>query len=293
MMKIQLKAFFILALLLSSPLTQAQIQAPTAAQSLQEGKVVTIVWQRELIEAGQASELVFLIAYKHNSEANKNFLQMFVPLATEAKGQFLFAQASIEDTSKAGSGIAHLCDKTKNENEINIFLIAKGQILANLELAGNESAEIVVQAMDKMVTVVKAQLTGQGQPAAQAASGAETSAEPSPITELKTEADLDTLIENSKDVPVIVEFSAPSRCPPCRALAPRLKEAAARFKGKVRFISVQVDEHSDVARKYMKTNGIPELQVFKKGKKSGKLIETSFDVEELVQTISKATGVQP
>lgn len=49
--------------------------------------------------------------------------------------------------------------------------------------------------------------------------------------------------------PVIVDFWA-EWCPPCREFAPVFQEVAKMYKGKVMFVSVDVDKCPEIARQY-------------------------------------------
>jgi thioredoxin 1 len=68
---------------------------------------------------------------------------------------------------------------------------------------------------------------------------------------------------SQSDIPVIVEFYA-DWCGPCRKLGPVLQEKLKTKKFKL--IKVNVDDHPELAQKYVKS-AIPFTILFKNGKK--------------------------
>jgi thioredoxin len=64
---------------------------------------------------------------------------------------------------------------------------------------------------------------------------------------------------------VLVDLWAPW-CPPCLALAPILKKAAATLGRRVRVLRVNVDENPELTRKFRVTS-IPKLVLLKGGKR--------------------------
>lgn len=65
-------------------------------------------------------------------------------------------------------------------------------------------------------------------------------------------------------VPVLVDNFA-VWCSPCKALSPVLEELSFDFKGKVKFVKVDVDKNPDLAQTYS-VMSIPTLILFKDGK---------------------------
>lgn len=63
--------------------------------------------------------------------------------------------------------------------------------------------------------------------------------------------------------PVIVDFHA-LWCSPCKMQTPVLKEIAAELGDKIRIIKIDVDQNSEIARRY-NVQSVPTLMIFKQG----------------------------
>jgi len=72
------------------------------------------------------------------------------------------------------------------------------------------------------------------------------------------------------DVPVLVDFGG-KWCGPCKVLAPIVEKIAAENSGKLKVVTVDVDDSPEVARRYG-IRGVPTVAVFKAGKESGKIL---------------------
>ncbi len=81
------------------------------------------------------------------------------------------------------------------------------------------------------------------------------------ITNLST-ATFDEVVGASSE-PVLVDFWA-EWCGPCKMIAPILQELAEEQAGKLRFAKLNVDEESELARRFQ-VMSIPTLIVFKDG----------------------------
>jgi putative thioredoxin len=72
------------------------------------------------------------------------------------------------------------------------------------------------------------------------------------------------VIDASRDVPVLVDFWAPS-CEPCRQLTPVLEKAVRAAKGALKLVKLNIDEHPQVPAQ-MGVQSIPAVFAFKDGK---------------------------
>jgi thioredoxin 1 len=72
----------------------------------------------------------------------------------------------------------------------------------------------------------------------------------------------DEVIKSS--LPVLVDFWAPW-CGPCRMVAPVIEKLSEKYKGKFKFVKLNVDDNRTTAGKF-KVMSIPTLLFFKGGK---------------------------
>jgi thioredoxin 1 len=68
----------------------------------------------------------------------------------------------------------------------------------------------------------------------------------------------------NSDLPVLVDFYA-TWCGPCKMMSPILEDVAAKMKGQVKIVKVDVDKNPNAAEAYQ-VRGVPTLILFKNGK---------------------------
>lgn len=73
------------------------------------------------------------------------------------------------------------------------------------------------------------------------------------------EADFEAEVMQASQ-PVVVDFFA-TWCGPCKTLAPRLDALAGEYGGRIKFVSVNIDQAPSLAAKY-KVEGVPTLLFF-------------------------------
>lgn len=71
-------------------------------------------------------------------------------------------------------------------------------------------------------------------------------------------------------IPVLVDFFA-TWCGPCRMLSPVLESVSEDYEDKVKFVKLDVDEASDIAKDYS-VMSIPTLIIIKNGEEVAKTV---------------------
>ena len=107
------------------------------------------------------------------------------------------------------------------------------------------------------------------------------------VKESNTEAFGADVIDQSVNVPVLVDFWAPW-CGPCKQLTPTLEKLVGEYAGNVKLVKINVDENQELAAQ-MRVQSIPMVVAFKEGRPvdgfSGALPES-----QLRSFIEKLTG---
>ncbi len=76
-------------------------------------------------------------------------------------------------------------------------------------------------------------------------------------------------LPDKTDVPIVIDFNA-VWCGPCQYFKPVFHETAAEYKGKARFISVDVDDNRELAMKF-DVRSIPQITIVRP---DGKIVST-------------------
>lgn len=85
--------------------------------------------------------------------------------------------------------------------------------------------------------------------------------------------------------PVVLDFYQAS-CPPCRALEPRLEDAARRHGGRVPVYRVDIDQDPEIAERFG-IDSLPTVLVVQSGKESERLdgLITKQQLEEVLERV--------
>ena len=105
------------------------------------------------------------------------------------------------------------------------------------------------------------------------------------VTEL-SDAQFKKEVESS-DLPVIVDFWA-SWCGPCKMMAPVIDEVAKEYKGKCKFVKLNVEDNQTVASQLGIMN-IPTFVFFKDGKEVSRF-SGAVPKQDLVKRVETVIG---
>jgi thioredoxin 1 len=84
------------------------------------------------------------------------------------------------------------------------------------------------------------------------------------VKAIDKDADFEAEVIKS-NLPVLVDFGA-TWCGPCKALAPIVDKIADDYQGRVKVVTVDIDDCSEVTKKYG-VKSVPTILVFKGGEK--------------------------
>ncbi len=112
------------------------------------------------------------------------------------------------------------------------------------------------------------------------------------IEDVDTSSFVDKVINESKNLAVIVDFWAPW-CEPCKQISPILEQLIGQYSGKAKLIKINIDENQQLAQQ-LNIQSIPTVMAFFEGQpinafaglKSPEEIKTFFDEVVSVSSVS-------
>jgi thioredoxin 1 len=86
------------------------------------------------------------------------------------------------------------------------------------------------------------------------------------------------------DIPVIVDFWG-EHCPPCRVIAPILRDFAGEYDGRVKIVKLNSDENGDTMIRYQ-VMALPTILAFSDGTVVGQIVgaRPKKDFKEIIET---------
>lgn len=100
-------------------------------------------------------------------------------------------------------------------------------------------------------------------------------------------ADISNITNHKEGLPLVVDFSA-TWCGPCRQFAPTFEKVSAQYKGKAEFMSIDIDEHPELATQY-EIEAVPTIIIISaKGELLNKFVGVP-NIHEFTNAIEKAT----
>jgi thioredoxin 1 len=89
------------------------------------------------------------------------------------------------------------------------------------------------------------------------------------VKSIEKDADFEGEVLKSP-IPVLADFGA-TWCGPCKALAPIVDKIADDFQGKIKVVTVDIDDCTEITKKYG-VKSVPTVLVFNKGEKTGQSV---------------------
>lgn len=104
---------------------------------------------------------------------------------------------------------------------------------------------------------------------------------------------IEATMKNFKDevntsVPVILDFGA-EWCSPCKRIIPIIEEVAREMNGRLKFITINVDNNQEIASDYQ-VMSVPTLIFIKKGKEIDRIVG-AVGKESLIKKINSVFAI--
>ncbi len=305
----------------------AQSASPSPSEietAFKSGKIASLLWQKDVNEVSQLSPFAYVLRFATKEDGNA-IRPKFEKLAAQLAGKTLFAQEIVSDVEEHHSALDHYLFKNNEANSQSIgdskamlFTSVHGNIVAGTPLTEDETEEQLAQQVLGLaqstqetistIAALKDLLNGAAQgggielaPGDQPSSGKfsllttqrlkDFDYRKVMVLENDHDHDVTELLTDSANVPVVIDFNA-TWCGPCKRLSPLLEQVAQRLNGKVRFVSIDIDEHAKLAGELTRTRYVPEVRVYKSGDQTSVQIPTGGDVDQLLDLISQAAQVR-
>jgi len=108
--------------------------------------------------------------------------------------------------------------------------------------------------------------------------------EPAVNADKFTKHDYDSLLANNKAL--LIDFYAPW-CIPCKQMEPSLQKLTKKYKGKIHFARINIDEAKQLTRQ-LNIDAIPVLAVYRDGKELKRVqgLQSKSAIEKLAKVVS-------
>jgi thioredoxin 1 len=104
------------------------------------------------------------------------------------------------------------------------------------------------------------------------------------MTENVTELSSKEFDNFTKEKVVLIDFYA-DWCMPCLMMAPVIEEIARKFKGKIKFGKVNIEDNQELAQKF-RIASLPTFMLFKDGKQANQFVG-SRSIEDFEEKLKK------